>query len=124
MALKKRTYIQYTNAALNGTINLQTAYNATKTGDEKLSDGTVSGLATFGEIVFHHNHDVFVTLDSGEVNDEILFSVRGGAIDEHRLPGGKNITFRTTSNTNLRVYATVRQQPGASTEQLQTIFLE
>lgn len=121
--LKKRTYIQYTNLSLNGTINLQTAYNASKAGVEKLSDDTVSGLATFGEIFFHCDKDVYVTLDSGEANDEIVFPVHGGNIDEHRVPGGKNITFKTVAAAKLYVYATVREQPCATSDVLQTVYL-
>lgn len=127
--LKKRTYIQHTNASFanSATFNLQTAYNATKTGDDKLSDDTVSGLATFGEIVFHHDRDVLVTLDSGEANDEILFPIHGANPEstEHRIPGGKNITFKNSSGSSMKIYiyATVREQPGATSDVLQTVYL-
>lgn len=115
MSFKRRTYITYNaNIADGNQIDLQTAYNASKTGDEKLSDGTVSGLATFGEIMFHHDKQINVILDTGDISDEIIFPIHStGETAEHKIPGGKSIIFKNSSGSTvaLKVFATVISQP-------------
>jgi hypothetical protein len=115
MSFKKRTYIGFSTTITTGSqINLQTAYNASKTGDEKLSDDTVSGAATFGSITFHHDKEIKVILDSGDIVDEIIFPLhKSNEVEEHTIPGGKNIIFKNDSGNTvaLKVFATVINQP-------------
>lgn len=118
MLFKKRTYISYNASLANGNqINLQTAYNAGKSGDEKLSDDTVSGLATFGEIIFHHDKQINVILDTGDAQDEIIFPIHAtGETAEHKVPGGKNVIFKNDSGSSvaLKIFASVLSQPNVA----------
>lgn len=104
MAYKRRTYIAYTASISTGNeINLETVYNASKTGDEKISDGTVSGAIGFKSITFWYDQDLKVKMNatSESYNDFILFKKVNNQITQNTIGPCKEVVFRNDSGTSL-----------------------
>lgn len=112
MNYKRRTYIAYNTTLSDGTeINLETAYNATKSGDEKISDGTISGTVGFKEIKFWYTEDLKIKMNSvsESYNDFILFK----KLNSNNIAGVqtigpcKEVVFRNDSGNSmvLSIYA-------------------
>ena len=104
MAYKRRTYIAYTASISNGNeINLETVYNASKTGDEKVSDGTVSGTIGFKSITFWYDQDLKVKTNSvsESYNDFITFKKVNNQITQNTIGPCKEVIFRNDSGTSL-----------------------
>jgi hypothetical protein len=114
MDYKRRTYIAYTASISNGSeINLETAYNASKSGDEKISDGTISGTVGFKSITFWYDQDTKVKMNaiSESYNDFIVFKKVNNQITQNTIGQCKEVIFRNDSGGNLvlSVYATLNK---------------
>ena len=114
MAYNRRTYIAYTATINNGNeINLETVYNASKTGNEKISDGTVSGTVGFKSITFWYDADTKVKMNgvSETYNDFILFKKVNNQITQNTIGPCKEVIFRNDSGGSLvlSVYATLNK---------------
>jgi hypothetical protein len=110
MAYKRRTYIAYSASISNGSeINLETVYNASKSGEEKISDGTVSGTVGFGSITFWYDQDVKVKTNgvSESYNDFVLFKKVNNQVTQNMIGPCKEVIFRNDSGSSLAlsVYA-------------------
>lgn len=112
MAYKRRTYIAYNTTLLDGAeFDLETAYNASKSGDEKISDGTISGTVGFKEIKFWYTEDLKIKMNavSESYNDFILFKkVNSNNIAGVQTIGPcKEVIFRNNSGNSmsLSIYA-------------------
>jgi len=110
MAYKRRTYIAFTTSiAHQAQINLETAYNASKTNDEKISDGTISGTVGFNSVTFWYDADVQVKTNavSEPYNDFITFKKVNNQITQNSIGPCKEVIFRNDSGGNLAlsVYA-------------------
>jgi hypothetical protein len=110
MAYKRRTYIAYSASISTGNeINLETVYNASKTGDEKISDGTVSGTVGFKSITFWYDQDIKVKMNSvsESYNDSVLFKKVNNQVTQNTIGPCKEVIFRNDSGSNLvlSVYA-------------------
>lgn len=110
MAYRQRAYITYSTAINNGTqFDLETAYNATKNGLEKISDGTLSGSVSFYSIHFYFDGTVKVKPDAIERpwNDWMEFRKINNAssgYDSHEISRCKNVLFRNDTNNSINVY--------------------
>ena len=112
MAYKRRTYIAYNTTLADGSeFNLETVYNASKSNDEKISDGTISGTVGFKEIKFWYTEDLKIKMNavSESYNDFILFK----KVNSNNIAGvqtigpGKEVIFRNDSGNSmsLSIYA-------------------
>lgn len=115
MAYKRRTYIAFsTTLTHESEINLETAYNASKSGDEKISDGTISGTIEFSNITFWHDSDVKVKMNSisESYNDFILFKKQTNHNTKDSIGPCKEVIFRNDSGGNLilSVYAILNKR--------------
>jgi phosphodiesterase/alkaline phosphatase D-like protein len=114
MAYKRRTYIAYSATVNTATeINLETIYNASKTGDEKISDGTLSGTVGFKSITFWYDQDTKVKMNgvSETYNDFILFKKVNNQITQNTIGPCKEVIFRNDSGSSLTlsVYAVLNK---------------
>ena len=114
MAYKRRTYIAYTASISTGNeINLETVYNASKSGDEKVSDGTVSGTIGFKSITFWYDQDLKVKMNgvSESYNDFITFKKVNNQVTQNTIGPCKEVIFRNDSGTSLAlsVYAVLNK---------------
>ena len=110
MNYKTRAYIAFTTSInTNSEINLETFYNNTKTGDEKISDSTVSGSVGFKNIIFWYDADVKVKTNavSESHNDFITFKKVNNQITQNSISFCKEVVFRNDSGSTLAlsVYA-------------------
>jgi hypothetical protein len=110
MAYKRRTYIAYTATISTGNeINLETVYNASKSGDEKISDGTISGTVGFNSITFWYDQDLKIKTNgvSETYNDFVTFKKVNNQITQNMIGPCKEVIFRNDSGSNLAlsVYA-------------------
>jgi hypothetical protein len=110
MAYKRRTYIAYNASISTGNeINLETVYNASKSGDEKISDGTVSGTVGFHSITFWYDQDLKVKMNSTSesYNDFVTFKKVNNQITQNSVGPCKEVIFRNDSGSSLAlsVYA-------------------
>jgi hypothetical protein len=110
MAYKRRTYIAYnTTISHDSEINLEIAYNATKTGQEKISDGTLSGTVGFSSVTFFYDQDVKIKMNSisEPYNDFVLFKKVSNGTSQNIIGPCKEVIFRNDSGGNLilSVYA-------------------
>lgn len=112
MAYKRRTYIAYNTTLADGSeFNLETVYNASKSNDEKISDGTISGTVGFKEIKFWYTEDLKIKMNavSESYNDFILFKkVNSNNIAGVQTIGPcKEVIFRNDSGNSmsLSIYA-------------------
>jgi hypothetical protein len=114
MAYNRRTYIAYSASISNGSeINLETVYNASKNGDEKISDGTISGTVGFKSITFWYDQDTKVKMNgvSETYNDFILFKKVNNQITQNTIGPCKEVIFRNDSGSSLAlsVYASLNK---------------
>ena len=114
MAYKRRTYIAYTASISTGNeINLETVYNASKSGDEKVSDGTVSGTIGFKSITFWYDQDLKVKMNgvSESYNDFVLFKKVNNQVTQNTIGPCKEVIFRNDSGSSLTlsVYAVLNK---------------
>jgi hypothetical protein len=114
MNYKTRAYIAFTTSINNGSeINLETFYNNTKTGDEKISDGSVSGTAGFKSVTFWHDQDTKVKTNavSESYNDFIVFKKVNNQVTQNQIGSCKEVVFRNDSGSTLAlsVYATLNK---------------
>ena len=110
MNYKQRSYITFNATVLKNTeFDLETAYNATKTNSEKISNGTLSGSVSFYAIHFYFDGTVKVKPDAIERpwNDWMEFRKINNAsssYDSHEISRCKNVLFRNDTNATINLY--------------------
>ena len=109
MSYKPRAYVAFTVSLNSGSeVELESHYNSTKTGDNKISDSGVSGSVSFYGVTFFHDQSVKVKYNAHEPhNDYVEFKKTTGSFDRNTLGNCRAVLFKNDSGStlNLSVYA-------------------
>ena len=109
MAYKPRAYVAFTTTVNSGSeIELESYYNSTKSGDNKVSDSGVSGTVSFYGVTFFHDQNVKVKYNAHEPhNDYVEFKKTTSTFDRNSIGNCKAVVFKNESGStlNLTVYA-------------------